>query len=120
MRLTLSQIEAIIKCKNKVFNKQSKIYLFGSRVLDDKKGGDIDLYLIPKDCETLLNKKIEFIIMLESFIGEQKIDLIISKDTKRVIEQEAQKQGIELNLNKIKLEKYFNQYNGLICQDNFS
>ena len=47
--------------------------------------------------------------MLENFIGKQKIDLIISKDTDRLIEKEAIQKGVELNLNKIKLDKYFNE-----------
>ncbi len=35
MRLSLSEIQTIIKLKDKYFNKNDKIYLFGSRI-DDK------------------------------------------------------------------------------------
>ncbi len=109
MRLSLSEIEAIIKCKNIAFNIQSKIYLFGSRLDDNKKGGDIDLYIQAQPHTNIYNKKIQFLTTLESLIGEQKIDLIIAKDESRLIEQNAIKEGIELNLNKIKLVKYFNE-----------
>ena len=109
MRLSLLQIEAIIRCKDTIFDTQSKIYLFGSRVYDDKKGGDIDLYLQTKYDDNIYTKKIQFITMLQSLIGEQKIDLVIAKDDTRLIEKEAIKEGIELNLYKIKLTKYFNE-----------
>ncbi len=57
MRLSLFDIETIVKLKNKYFNKNDGIYLFGSRVDDGKKGGDIDLFI------DLENKKQEFIIL---------------------------------------------------------
>ena len=45
MRLTHSEIATIIQQKDAVFGKNSKIYLFGSRVDNAQKGGDIDLYI---------------------------------------------------------------------------
>ena len=109
MRLNLFEIENIINLKEKYFGKDAKIYLFGSRVDDNKKGGDIDLYLkrasISNDDYDFKNK---FITELESIIGYQKIDLIVSRDENRIIEIEAKK-GIELDIDKIKLQKYFNE-----------
>ncbi len=35
----------IIEYAKQYFGNDSKLYLFGSRVYDDKKGGDIDLLL---------------------------------------------------------------------------
>ncbi len=46
--------------------------------------------------ENLYKQKIKFLVDLEFKIGEQKIDVIISKDKGRLIEQEAVKNGIEL------------------------
>jgi predicted nucleotidyltransferase len=109
MRLSLFEIETIVKLKNKYFDQHDNIYLFGSRVDDNKKGGDIDLYIVRHDFSTQdYNKKIEFISELQNIIGEQKIDVILSKDSSRTIEIEAKK-GIELDLNKIKLKKYFTE-----------
>jgi predicted nucleotidyltransferase len=109
MRLSLFEIENIIKLKDKYFGKQAKVYLFGSRVDDNKKGGDIDLFI--EKCYSNNNSyelKKQFIAELEKIIGLQKIDLIISIDKNRLIEIEAKK-GIELNIDKIKLQKYFNE-----------
>ena len=75
------------------------IYLFGSRVDDAKKGGDIDLYIIPAkkfSLEERLEKKRKFRLRLENKIGEQKIDIVISKDKNREIEIEALETGIKL------------------------
>ena len=42
MRLTQKEIEIIKNTINR-YIKDSKIYLFGSRLDDNKKGGDIDI-----------------------------------------------------------------------------
>ena len=109
MRLSLFEIETIVKLKNKYFGKNDKIYLFGSRVDDSKKGGDIDLFIDLENKEQeYYDKKQKFIAELQEHLGEQKIDLVISQDSNRLIEMEAKK-GIELDLGKIKLHKYFNE-----------
>lgn len=56
MRLTNSEIEAIKKAFLKTF-EDGKIYLFGSRADDTKKGGDIDLYIVPISKNNLTSKK---------------------------------------------------------------
>jgi predicted nucleotidyltransferase len=98
MRLTNYEIISIKEAFHQVFG-DGKIYLFGSRVDDTLKGGDIDLFI---KLDTVLttkemsNKISELKIKLYDKIGEQKIDVIISKDTKRLIEQEALSKGILL------------------------
>lgn len=96
MRLTTHEIESIKKAFFEVFQDGS-IYLFGSRTDDNERGGDIDLYLCPAySADNEMKRKIEFIIKLEEYIGEQKIDVVISKDKNRVIEQEALRTGVKL------------------------
>ncbi|MDQ7083999.1 MAG: nucleotidyltransferase domain-containing protein [Sulfurovum sp.] len=95
MRLTKKEIEAIISSFDEVFGG-GQIYLFGSRVDDTKKGGDIDLYIITEQKENLTRKKIDFLVNLKQKIGEQKIDVVISRDKDRPIEQEALSKGIAL------------------------
>lgn len=95
MRLTKKEIDAITSTFKEIF-EDGKIYLFGSRVDDSKKGGDIDLYIQIENKNNILEKKLNFLVNLKRKIGEQKIDLVISKDITRVIEQEALKKGIEL------------------------
>ncbi len=98
MRLSKYEINAIRESFKSVF-EDADIYLFGSRVDDSLKGGDIDLYIslnYPISTKERLDKKSKFRIKLEDKIGEQKIDIIISKDKSRLIEQEASQKGIKL------------------------
>lgn len=44
MRLTTDQIQAIRKTTERVLGADARVSLFGSRVSDDYKGGDIDLF----------------------------------------------------------------------------
>ncbi len=54
-----------------------RVYLFGSRVLEEARGGDIDLYLeaVPEEMVTV-KKKIAFIVDLKKDLGDQKIDVV--------------------------------------------
>ena len=45
MRLSEFEIDAIKTAVNKYFEQGAKVYLFGSRVDENKHGGDIDLYV---------------------------------------------------------------------------
>jgi predicted nucleotidyltransferase len=95
VRLTIKEQRAIKAIFNEVFGSGS-IYLFGSRVDDAARGGDIDLYLVPSDKTTQYNKKITFLVKLKQEIGEQKIDLVFQDDSSRLIEQEAKINGVQL------------------------
>jgi len=108
MRLTEYEIRSIKSSFDKFF-ETGDIYLFGSRVDDHQKGGDIDLFINTKDTVDLLDKKIAFLIDLKSKIDEQKIDLIISSDKSKPIEKEALTKGIKLDINQIKQDKVINE-----------
>jgi len=95
MRLTKFEVDSIKQTFLDVF-KSGNIYLFGSRIDDTQKGGDIDLYIQTLKKDDLLEKKLNFLSFLKQKIGNQKIDLIISKDTTRTIEKEALTKGILL------------------------
>ena len=95
MRLSDAELKSIKTIFYKVF-KNGDIYLFGSRVDDSLKGGDIDLYIVSNDKENTLEKKVNFLAKLKQEIGDQKIDVIVSKDKNRAIEQEALHYGIKL------------------------
>ena len=95
MRITAKQHQAIKKYFVEVFEK-GKIYLFGSRVDDAAKGGDIDLYVMTPNKEDLLRKKITFLAKLKREIGEQKIDLLFDRGLDRAIDEKAKSQGILL------------------------
>lgn len=95
MRLSTVQINAI-KRNFKIYFKDGEIYLFGSRVDDNKKGGDIDLYIKAMDKKDLVYKKIRFLAALKREIGEQKIDVVLNYDENRPIEVIAKTKGVKL------------------------
>ena len=109
MRLSLFEIETIIKLKDEFFGIKPKIFLFGSRVEDKKKGGDIDLYIKTEITDDIFEKRINFLSSLYKKLGEQKIDVVFATDLNRNIEIEAITKGVELNIENIKLQKYFNE-----------
>ena len=81
MRLNNEEIAAIKEVARGVFGANSTISLFGSRTDDNKKGGDIDLFIqcncqISRDEQYRL--KIEFLVKLKRVIGDQKIDVLIN------------------------------------------
>ncbi len=64
MRLSDKEVQAIKDCFRNIFHS-GEIYLFGSRVDDSKKGGDIDLYIRTDEREDLAYKKIKFLTSLK-------------------------------------------------------
>ncbi|UQB43252.1 nucleotidyltransferase domain-containing protein [Thiomicrospira microaerophila] len=95
MRLT-PHYQTVIKNTFLDVFKQGEIYLFGSRVDDTKKGGDIDLFIHVEDSADLFEKKITFLAKLKRQLGDQKIDIVFAKDENRLIEQEIKKCRIAL------------------------
>ena len=77
MRLSESQIEIINKLAKKYFGPMATVYLFGSRTDENKKGGDIDLF-ISNDDENILTieAKVRFLAELKRNIGDRKIDVV--------------------------------------------
>ncbi|MDO9142568.1 MAG: nucleotidyltransferase domain-containing protein [Methylobacter sp.] len=109
MRLTLFEIKTIQQSAKNIFGDTAKVYLFGSRVDDKQKGGDIDLYVVPDNKNDLFEKKIKFLTALHKVLGEQKIDVVFATDPSRPIEQQAIEKGVELNLQNLKIDKVLNE-----------
>jgi predicted nucleotidyltransferase len=95
MRLTAFEVNAIKQSAEEVFGSTVEVVLFGSRVDDEKKGGDIDLYIKAQTGSDFAHQ-IKFLVALEQKIGEQKIDVILAIDKNRPIEQQALSTGILL------------------------
>lgn len=91
MRLNEKEVKIIKTTILEVF-QDSKIYLFGSRLDDSKKGGDIDLFIISNSA-TFTNK-IKVLAKLKRALHKP-VDLVLHKDFNREIEKEALK-GIVL------------------------
>jgi predicted nucleotidyltransferase len=90
MRLSREEIQGIKNALSEIDNK-AVVYLFGSRVDDNKKGGDIDLLVFSKDMS--FEKKLELQCLLLRFLGDQKIDVVIASERNKnfvnYIKQEA-------------------------------
>ncbi len=95
MRLSKKEIKIIKDKTENIFGK-SKVILFGSRIDNNKKGGDIDLYIIPQEQNNLFVKKLRLKSLLENVLFKP-VDVVVSKNKTRFIEQEALR-GVELNV----------------------
>jgi len=81
MRLNNKEIAAIKEVTRGVFGDNATISLFGSRTDDNKKGGDIDLFIQCNrqiSLEEQYQLKIKFLVQLKKNIGDQKIDVLIN------------------------------------------
>jgi len=77
MRLTSSEVIAIRRAVL-ASDPSAIIYLFGSRANDQRRGGDIDLLIESKIIG--LRQKLDILVAIKSEIGEQKVDLFVTKD----------------------------------------
>ena len=93
MRLLSREVSLIKEKVNTVFGEAS-IYLFGSRMDDMKQGGDIDLFIVPKNREEIFRKKMKIKTVLEDILYKP-VDIVVAKNKNRLIEQEAYK-GLKL------------------------
>lgn len=101
MRLTQKQLDAIRESFVAHFLPEDKIWLFGSRADDRKKGGDIDFYIETyyDDSAKAMEKQIGFLRELKKRIGDQKVDVVLNilKNNKQQrIYDEAKNTGIAL------------------------
>lgn len=101
VRLSDKEIKAIIYQFHQFFGEADHIWLFGSRVDLNKRGGDIDLYIETEysNLENIAEKKIKFLVNLKNEIGDQKIDVIIKAkgmEKNLAIYAEAKNSGIKL------------------------
>jgi predicted nucleotidyltransferase len=78
MRLSVEEIN-LLKSNLAELHAKAKLYLFGSRVDDEKRGGDIDL-LVVSDQLTQKDLRLLRIRFFERF-GEQKMDIVLDDGT---------------------------------------
>lgn len=93
MRLKDFEREAIVSTV-KSFDQDAHLYLFGSRVDDSRKGGDIDLLIMSGKLGS--NDKRAIKMKLYELIGEQKIDILIAADDSEPFVKIALETGVEL------------------------
>ena len=96
MRLSVYYQRVIKQKAAEVFGTNVQVYLFGSRIDDAKKGGDIDLCIATTDQHDLIRKKVRFLAALDRKLGEQKMDVLFFRNGSTGIERTALETGIRL------------------------
>ena len=84
MRLTPGQQSAIRSAVAETFGDAANVWLFGSRVDDNKRGGDIDLLIETgqSDVAAIVRMELAFLTKLQMKLGEQKIDVLVDYPTR--------------------------------------
>jgi len=93
MRLSEREKDAILAAVGR-FDKAARVFLFGSRAEDSKRGGDIDLLVVSERISPADRSRIRTAIC--DAIGEQKIDLLVTRDTSGPFVKKALGTGIAL------------------------
>lgn len=93
MRLQSAEIDTIIRELRQQFGA-CRVYLFGSRLDEEKRGRDIDLYVIAEDMPELFKKRLYARNALQRLLHKP-VDIVVHRKFDRPIEQEALK-GIRL------------------------
>lgn len=95
MRLNEHYRQTIVRIAKEVYGDTVKVYLFGSRTDDRKRGGDIDLLVRTEGAKKGLMGRIQMASKLKWLLGDQKIDIIGDHEESLVVE-EALRTGIRL------------------------
>jgi predicted nucleotidyltransferase len=95
MRLSPAQIDTIRQTASQNFGTDALVWLFGSRVDDNARGGDVDLYVEATQRDTLLSA-LRCKIALEDTL-DLPVDLLVKEPGQdKPIYRLAKAQGIQL------------------------
>ena len=101
MRLSKQKQELIHNTVMSFFGETAKVWLFGSRIDDSKRGGDIDLLIETKftDLQEIMRTEISLLGKLQRQLGDQRIDILLDYPQRKKyspIFEIARRQGILL------------------------
>jgi predicted nucleotidyltransferase len=99
MRLSLEQSRAIVATTAELAGPEARVRLFGSRLDDDLRGGDIDLLV---ECAQPVARPVwlaaQISARLQRRLGERRIDVLVIDPTSALepVHRVARAQGVEL------------------------
>lgn len=99
LRLQAHEIESICTEVTSIFGSDAHVWLFGSRVYDAARGGDIDLYIEAEGDERSRQSKSRALrFALLTRLGDQRIDIVTAPPggKGRSIDDVALREGVEL------------------------
>lgn len=79
MRITETERRVLCDAAREAFGADSTIFLFGSRVDDSRRGGDIDLLVETGKTghAAIFEAQLRFLAKVKLALGEQKIDVLV-------------------------------------------
>lgn len=93
MRLTSEQQRSIRQSVREA-DPAAAVYLFGSRVDDARRGGDIDLLVLSQRIG--LRERLRLLMRLEDRLGAQRIDLVVKPALDDAFARTASAEGVRL------------------------
>ena len=93
MRLTSEQQQSIRQSVREA-DPAAAVYLFGSRVDDARRGGDIDLLVLSQRIG--LRERLRLLMRLEDRLGAQRIDLVVKPALDDAFARMASAEGVRL------------------------
>ncbi len=99
VRLSEWQKQQIRQAAARTLGERVPVRLFGSRLDDQVRGGDIDLYIeLEGEPAEVLERELRFYAALQRQLGEQRIDLVVHRkgSALRPVDREALGKGVVL------------------------
>lgn len=99
MRLHQQQRQIIRDEVARAFGPHASVQLFGSRLDDAKRGGDVDLYIEADGTSSeLLDRELALHARLQRRLGEQRIDIVVHErgSPLRAVDRHARDTGVAL------------------------
>jgi predicted nucleotidyltransferase len=98
MRLGPGEIEAILQAALAAFGERATVRVFGSRVHDHLRGGDLDLYLEVEPGQATIANEMRFRDLIERPLDELKVDIVLHERGRPLgpIDEIARRDGVRL------------------------
>ena len=98
MRISEQEKQDIIELARRHISGTARVWLFGSRVNDNARGGDVDIMIEVDQVDSIVERKINFRLALEDRWGERKVDVLIydTQYQEQPIHSIARQEGIRL------------------------